>query len=444
MVHKFKSEFLRIIEGRGFIQDCTDFEGVDNYISECERSDKPAIAYIGFDCTASSLHAGSLMQIMALRFFQRSGHKPIVLLGGGTTLIGDPSGKDEARKMLTQEDIEKNKQGIRKVFEKYLDFENTYNPNSSKAFLVDNAEWLTGLKYLDFLRDVGKHFSINRMLSFDSVKTRLEREQNLSFLEFNYMILQGYDFVELNNKYNCRIQIGGSDQWGNIVNGTELNRRLHTSKLNIDTNMPVPIISAGNKEIFGLTTPLLTTSSGAKMGKTADGAVWLDEELLKPYDFWQYWRNTSDADVIKFLKLFTEFSPEETHEFSKAEGAEINKVKIKLATAVTELCHGKEKAHNAEETARKVFEQGTLGGDLPVFNIEKEKLEEGIVIHELLKISGLCESNGKAKDLIDGGGARINDEKITDKNLIINSSFLKEEVIKLSSGKKKHIILKVI
>ncbi len=426
-MHNFKSEFLNNIQKRSFIQDCTDFEGLDNYISECEKSQKPAIAYIGFDCTASSLHAGSLMQIMALRFFQKSGHKPIVLLGGGTTLIGDPSGKDEARKMLTQEDIEKNKKGIRKVFEKYLELENTYNPDSNKAFLVDNAEWLKKLNYIDFLRDVGKHFSINRMLGFDSVKTRLEREQNLSFLEFNYMILQAYDFVELAKIYNCRIQIGGSDQWGNIVNGTDLNRRI-----------------SDHDSIFGLTTPLLTTSSGAKMGKTADGAVWLDEELLKPYDFWQYWRNTSDADVVKFLKLFTEFSEKEIEEFSKAEGAEINKVKIELATAVTQLCYSKEKAEAAKETAKQVFQQGKLGDDLPVFNIQKTTLEAGIVIHDLLKISGLSESNGKAKDLVDGGGARINDEKITDKNLIINTSFLKENVIKLSSGKKKHIIIKII
>ncbi len=463
-MHNFNSNFLKEVQKRSFIQDCTDFEGLDNYISECEQNKKPAIAYIGFDCTASSLHAGSLMQIMALRFFQKSGHKPIVLLGGGTTLIGDPSGKDEARKMLTTEDIEKNKQGIKKVFEKYLEFETTYNPSSNKAFLVDNAEWLKTLNYIDFLRDVGKHFSINRMLKFDSVKTRLEREQDLSFLEFNYMILQAYDFVELANKYNCRLQIGGSDQWGNIVNGTDLFRRktfaekgtrIFSEVSKIEEN----ILDSKKKSfkeadklyqkeysIFGLTTPLLTTSSGAKMGKTSDGAVWLDEDLLKPYDFWQYWRNTSDADVIKFMKLFVdEFSAEEIEaEGAKAQGAEINKLKIKLATAVTSLCHGKEKAEAAEETARKVFEQGALGGDLPVFNIEKNKLDEGIVIHELLKISGLCESNGKAKDLIDGGGARVNDEKITDKNLLINSSYLKEGVIKLSSGKKKHIIVKVV
>ncbi len=417
------SKFLKTLEERGFYQDCTDRAGIDSYLENAEKSGKPGVAYIGFDCTASSLHAGSLMQIMILRWLQKLSHKPVVLLGGGTTKIGDPSGKDESRKMLDEAGIERNKQGIKKVFEKFLKF----GSGASDAILVDNDEWLSGLNYIKFLRDIGPHFSINRMLTMESVKRRLEREQNLSFLEFNYMILQAYDFVELANKYNCRIQIGGSDQWGNIVNGTDLSHRL------------------GRKEVlFGLTTPLLTTSSGAKMGKTADGAVWLDADLLSPYDYWQYWRNTADADVIKFLKLFTELSLEEISELQKLEGsADINKAKIILANKATELLHGADAAKNAEETARKVFEQGGIGGDLPVYNIEPAQLDAGISIAILFKDAGLTESNGEAKKLVQGGGARINDEKISDIGLMVNSSHLKDGVIKLSAGKKKHALVKV-
>ncbi len=475
----FNSKFLRLIEKRGFIQDCTDFENLDKYLADNEKSGSPAIAYIGFDCTAKSLHAGSLMQIMALRFFQKCGHKPIILLGGGTTLIGDPSGKDSARQMLTLEQIEENKNGIKKVFTKYVEFEEVFNPNSNKAFLVDNAEWLKNWNYLEFLRKVGKHFSINRMLSFDSVKTRLEREQDLSFLEFNYMILQAYDFVELFLRYMCKIQIGGSDQWGNIINGVELQRRLSfldkekykndiipSQDLRDDFDNELHFVTKFLKKfgrtpseeehrnfckIFGLTTPLLTTSSGAKMGKTADGAVWLDETLLSAYDFWQYWRNISDADLIKFAKLFLDAEPNEIEnnqensilkDFANLEGAKINKAKIRLATEITKLCHNEELAKMAEETARKVFEEGAISDNLPIFEIEKEKLSEGISAFELLKISGLCESGGEARRLIKGGGARVNDEKISDENLKIDASFLKNEVIKLSSGKKKHILVK--
>jgi tyrosyl-tRNA synthetase len=447
-----KSKFLNILKTRGFIQDCTDFVGLDNYFVECETNGKPAVAYIGFDCTATSLHAGSLMQIMILRHLQNCGHKPIALLGGGTTKIGDPSGKDETRKVLDEAAIEKNKQGIKKVFDKFL---NNYQ-------LVDNDEWLSKLNMFTYLRDIGRHFSVNRMLSMDSVKLRLEREQNLSFLEFNYMILQAYDFVELNKKYGCRLQIGGSDQWGNIVNGVELNRRIKFTefqKNNPHAHHIEDKITNSNKffksethsvnkntlssevfDLFGLTTPLLTTASGAKMGKTADGAIWLDAELLKPYDYWQYWRNTNDADVEKFLKLFTELSLDE---IKTAMSGNINEAKKLLANEATKLLHGAEAAKAAEETARKVFEQGGVGDDLPVFKVEKAALDAGLKITQLFTDSGFTASNGEAKKLIQGGGAKINDEKITDLNLIVMASHLKDGVIKLSAGKKKHALVKV-
>jgi len=473
---ELKSKFLNKLKSRGYIQDCTNFDGLDEYFYSNEQAGTPAIAYIGFDCTGRSLHIGSLMQIMIFKHLQDSGHKPIVLLGGGTTRIGDPSGKDETRKILSDEDIEANKQGIKKVFEKYIEFENEFNPKTNKAFLVDNDEWLSKLNYIQFLRDVGRHFSVNRMLSFDSVKMRLEREQNLSFIEFNYMILQAYDFVKLANKYNCRLQIGGSDQWGNIVNGTELWRRtgrLKKIKPHVDNlknefdNNPnlkrklsfkqdnvkftiekegsetVEAVNFSDYDIFGLTTPLLTTSNGAKMGKTADGAIWLDAEMLTPYDFWQYWRNTSDADTIKFIKLFTLFSDNEIAEFEKLQGAELNQAKIKLATHVTKLCHGEAAANKAEQTAKQVFEQGGTSDNLPICEISKAELEAGISAVNLLKNSGLCESNGEAKKLIAGGGAKINDEKITANDFIVNSAHLKDGAIKLSSGKKKHILVKV-
>lgn len=487
---KLNSRFLNTLKTRGYIQDCTNFEALDEYFHSHEQAGTPAIAYIGFDCTGKSLHVGSLMQIMIFRHLQECGHKPIVLLGGGTTRIGDPSGKDETRKMLTDEDIESNKQGIKKVFTKYISFEDKFDAKTSKAFLVDNDEWLRKLNYIDFLRDVGRHFSVNRMLSFDSVKMRLEREQELSFTEFNYMILQAYDFVELNKKYYCRVQIGGSDQWGNIVNGIELSRRIRSSEYNdgmqkqydenpllkiskgapykelkntnplLEVSLSIksdsqgisaetnPLLEISKKaedifKLFGLTTPLLTTSSGAKMGKTADGAVWLDETMLAPYDFWQYWRNTSDADTVKFIKLFTLFNDAEIAEFEKLSGAELNSAKIKLATHVTKLCHGEQAANQAEETARKVFEQGGTSDNLPIYEISQAELGQGVGILNLLKNSGLCESNGEARRLIQGGGAKINDEKISADNLLVNDSFLKDGAIKLSSGKKKHILVKV-
>jgi len=446
-MHKFESKFLTVLQERGFIQDCTDFAGLDKYFSECETSGKPATAYIGFDCTAVSLHAGNLTQILILRWLQKCGHKPIALLGGGTTKIGDPSGKDETRKILDDAAIETNKAGIKKVFDKFL----------SNYQLVDNDEWLAGLNYIKFLRDVGRHFSVNKMLSMDSVKNRIEREQHLSFLEFNYMILQAYDFVELNKKYGCRLQIGGSDQWGNIVNGTELHRRITFTKDGhldvyknedgdflfkdqINNTIIKPKDFDSNNSIFGLTTPLLTTSSGAKMGKTAAGAIWLDADLLAPYDYWQYWRNTSDADVEKFLKLFTELSLEKiaTHM-----AGNINEAKKVLANEATKMLHGEKAALDAAETAKKVFEQGGVGGDLPIHEVEKAALDAGIAVAILFKEAGLATSNGEAKKLIQGNGASINDEKVTDVNLSVNSSHLKDGIIKLSAGKKKHIIVKV-
>jgi tyrosyl-tRNA synthetase len=424
-----KSKFLNILSQRGFVQDCTNAESLDAYLANCEKDNRPAVAYIGFDCTASSLHVGSLLQIMALRHFQKSGHKPIILLGGATTKIGDPSGKDESRKILDEQAISNNKKGIKKIFDKYIEFEESFDPKTNKAMIVDNDEWLAGKGYIDFLREVGPHFSINRMLTFESVKRRLEREQTLSFLEFNYMILQAYDFTVLSDKYDCRIQIGGSDQWGNIVNGTELNRRL------------------GNKnELFGLTTPLLTTASGAKMGKTANGAVWLDEEYLKPYDFWQFWRNVEDADIVRFCKYFTELTVDEIEEISQLEGAEINNAKIRLANEVTSLCHSKQAAEEAEETAKKVFEQGGVGGDLPEFEISREDLNNGLDVVEIFKIAGFCQSNGEFKRLVKGGGAKVNDQKVNSLDQQINTQDLVdiENYIKISSGKKKHAIIKAV
>ncbi len=422
MKTNFKSKFLNTLKERGFIQDCTDFDGLDNYLNDCETSGNQGVAYIGFDCTAASLHAGSLMQIMVLRWLENCGHKAIVLLGGGTTKIGDPSGKDETRKVLDDKAIEANKAGIKKVFDKFL---NNYQ-------MVDNDEWLSKLNMFTYLRDIGRHFSVNRMLSMDSVKLRLEREQNLSFLEFNYMILQAYDFVELNKKYGCRLQIGGSDQWGNIVNGTDLHHRMDSNALMRGT--------LEYQSIFGLTTPLLTTSSGAKMGKTADGAIWLDAELLKPYDYWQYWRNTDDKDVEKFLKLFTELSLDE---IKAAMAGNINEAKKTLANEATKLLHGADAAKAAEETAKKVFEQGGVGDDLPVYEVESAKLSAGISVSQLFTEAGLTTSNGEAKKLIQGGGAKLNDEKIAEIGLMVNSTHMKDGVIKLSAGKKKHALVKI-
>ena len=411
-----KSDFLRVVTERGFVHQCTDADGLD-----AEALKGPVPAYIGFDATASSLHAGSLLPIMLLRWLQRTGNKPIVLMGGGTTRVGDPSGKDESRKLLTDEQIAENIAGIKRVFSKFL----TFGDGPTDAVMVNNDEWLRGLNYIDFLRDIGRHFTINRMLSFDSVKLRLDREQPLTFLEFNYMILQAYDFMELNKRMDCKMQMGGSDQWGNIVNGIELTRRVN-----------------GN-EVFGLTTPLLTTSGGAKMGKTAGGAIWLDAAQLSPYDYWQFWRNTDDADVGRFLRLFTDMGMAEIAKLEALEGAEINEAKKVLAHEATSLLHGVEAAEAAAETARKTFDEGQIGADLPTVDVPRADLEAGIGILDILTRAGLTASNGEARRLIKNGGARLNDEKIDGDSLMVSLADIREEgVIKLSSGKKRHILVR--
>jgi tyrosyl-tRNA synthetase len=412
------SEFIKNVIERGYMHQCTDLNALDDIASK-----KIVSAYIGFDCTAPSLHAGSLVQIMMLRLLQRTGHKPIVLMGGGTTKVGDPSGKDESRKLLDDEAIAANMAGIKDVFAKFI----TFGDGPTDAIIVNNDDWLKGILYIDFLRDYGRHFSVNRMLGFESVKIRLEREHNLSFLEFNYMILQAYDFLELSRRNDCLLQMGGSDQWGNIVNGVELGRRID------------------QRNIYGLTTPLLTTSSGAKMGKTADGAVWLNADMLPPYGYWQYWRNTEDADVGKFLKLFTDLPLDEIAELEKVENLGVNDVKKRLATEITTLCHGTEAAIEAAETARRTFEEGGLGDALPSINIPKAYLEAGIVIFELFKLAGLAASNGEARRLIKGGGGKLNGKKITDETQIITSDNINSEgVIKLSAGKKRHVVMNLL
>lgn len=413
------SEFITLCHARGFFHQCTDEAALQQLLSD---TSSPCVAYIGFDCTAESLHVGSLMQIMLLRWFQRCGHQPIVLLGGGTTKVGDPSGKDQSRQLLDDEAIARNMAGIRRVFERYL----TFGDGPTDAVMVNNADWLDELAYIPFLRDIGPHFTINRMMTFDSVKLRLEREQPLTFLEFNYMILQAYDFVELNKRYGCRLQFGGSDQWGNIVNGMELGRR-----------------TAG-AELFGLTTPLLTTSSGAKMGKTANGAVWLDERFLSPYDFWQYWRNTEDADVGRFLRLFTELPLDEITRLEALGGAEINEAKKILANEVTRMCHGDAAAREAAETARQTFEQGQSAEGLPTVELSSSDLAEEIPLFKLFIMSGLTSSGGEARRLIKQGGARINDTKIDDINAVFDVDLLSAgEPVKLSAGKKKHALIRL-
>jgi len=417
----YSSDFIKEIIARGFIHQATDINNLDKLL------DKSHIipAYIGFDCTASSLHVGSLIQIMLLKWFQKSGHKPIVLLGGGTSLVGDPSGKDESRKLINEDIINNNSIGIKDVFNKFLNFDQGDN----KALMVDNAEWLKNLNYIEFLRDYGKHFSINRMLTFDSVKLRLDREQTLSFLEFNYMILQAYDFYELNKRYGCKIQMGGSDQWGNIINGIELHRRVNS----LDSKNP----------LFGLTSPLITTSSGSKMGKTANGAIWLNSNLCSPWDYWQFWRNTEDKDVIRFLKLFTEISLEEIKKLEKLEGAEINDAKIILANAATTLLHGEEETKKAISTAKNIFEKKEGTANLPVISYNNNELTEGVPILECLTNNDyLLSSKGEARRLIRGSGVKINNTTVSDENMKINNSlFGNENRIKLSVGKKKHIIL---
>lgn len=410
------SEFIRAIVDRGFLHQCTDLEELDAVASR-----RIIPAYIGFDCTAPSLHAGSLVSIMLLRHFQRTGHKPIVLMGGGTTKVGDPSGRDETRKMLSDKDISDNMDGIRKVFSKFLKF----GDGPTDAIMVNNADWLDDLDYIPFLRDFGRHFSVNRMLTFDSVKMRLEREQPLTFLEFNYMILQAYDFLELSRRLDCDLQMGGSDQWGNIVGGVELARRVD------------------GKPLFGLTTPLLTTASGAKMGKTAAGAMWLSDTLVSPYDYWQYWRNVEDADVGRFLKLFTDLALDEIARLETLEGAEINEAKIVLANEVTALCHGPEAARSAAETARKTFVGGSAGEDLPSIEVPHGELAAGIPAYELFCRVGLAASNSEARRLIKGGGARVNNVAITSEVQPITATDLDSAgTIKLSAGKKRHALIR--
>ncbi len=414
---EYTSSFLRVMSERNFIHQVTDWTSLDTLLSQ-----KNMVAYIGFDCTADSLHVGSLVQIMMLRYFQKCGHRPIVLMGGGTTKVGDPSGKDDARQLLSDNEIEKNKQGIKAVFEKYLNF----GAGPSDAIMCDNDEWLSGLEYVQFLRDYGRHFSVNRMLSFDSVKLRLDREQPLSFLEFNYMILQAYDFLELSRRFDCSLQMGGSDQWGNIVNGVELTRRVD------------------QKSVFGLTTPLVTTASGAKMGKSAQGAIWLNSDRLSPYDFWQYWRNTEDEDVDRFLKLFTELPLDEIARLSALKGNELNEAKKILAHEVTQLCHGRDAANSVAESARKTFEEGSVGQDLPFIIINKNDLEDGVWVIEAMRKLALIQSNGEGRRLIANGGVRVNDTVINDPEKQLNVSDISiSGMIKLSAGKKRHALVKL-
>ncbi|KXF77295.1 tyrosine--tRNA ligase [Paramesorhizobium deserti] len=414
----FKSDFLRTLSERGFIHQISDETGLDTLFQK-----EIVTGYIGFDPTASSLHAGGLIQIMLLYWMQQTGHRPIALMGGGTGMVGDPSFKDEARKLMTEETIASNMEGIRQVFSNYL----TFGEGKTDAVMVNNADWLCDLNYLEFLRDVGRHFSVNRMLSFDSVKLRLEREQSLSFLEFNYMILQAYDFVELHKRYGVKLQMGGSDQWGNIINGVDLGHRM------LDT------------QFYALTSPLLTTSSGAKMGKSLSGAVWLNADMLSPYDFWQYWRNTEDADVERFLKLYTTLPLDEIARLASLGGSEINETKKILATEVTALLHGRKAAEEAAETARKTFEEGALAENLPSVEIPRDTLQAGMGVQALLVTAGLANSNGEARRHIQGGAVRINDEAVKDERATVGADKLTGEgVIKLSLGRKKHILVRAI
>ena len=408
-----KSDFMRVMIERGFLADCTDYQALD------EAFVKGVVpGYIGFDATAKSLHVGSLIQIMMLRWLQKCGGKPIVLMGAGTTKIGDPSFRADERPLLTNEQIDANIAGIKQVFSSYVSF----GGGASDAVMVNSDDWLAGLNYIGFLRDIGRHFSVNRMLSFESVKSRLDREQSLSFLEFNYMILQAYDFLELNRRYGCLLQMGGSDQWGNIVNGVDLTRRV------VD------------HEVYGLTSPLLTTSDGKKMGKSQSGAVWLNAEMLSPYEFWQFWRNTTDADVGRFLKLYTDLPLDECNRLGALQGSDVNTAKIALANAVTTLLHGAEAAAAAEATARDVFEKGGIGDELPTVTLEAAELAEGVGIVQLFVRAGLAASGKDAKRLILEGGAKVNDEIITDTSLRYGASHLVEPM-KLTAGKKRHALV---
>ena len=426
-----RSEFLRTLVERGFLHQCTDLEGLD-----AAAASGRVTGYIGFDATADSLHVGSLIQIMMLRHMQRTGHRPVVLMGGGTTKVGDPSGKDKSRQLLSNAHIAANIAGIRRVFERFLDF------GADGALMADNSDWLDALHYIPFLREYGRHFSVNRMLGFESVKQRLDREQPLSFLEFNYMVLQAYDFLELGRRHGCRLQMGGSDQWGNIVCGVELGRR------------------ASGLALYGLTSPLLATASGAKMGKTADGAVWLNPDRFSPYEYWQYWRNTEDADVGRFLRLFTELPLDEIARLEALDGAEINEAKAILATEATTLCHGREAAEAAAQTARRTF--GPAAGvqasgagaapdaganvtavDLPSVEIPRARLDAGVPVYELMREAGLAKSNSEARRLIRGGGARVNDERFRDETGTVGADDMNPDgAIKLSAGRKRHALVR--
>ncbi len=412
----FKSDFLNVLSQRGFIHQASDAEGLDALAAKGQ-----ATAYVGYDCTAPSLHIGNFLTMMMLYWLQQSGNKPITLMGGGTTMVGDPSGKDETRAIRSVAEIEANKASIRGVFAKVLRF----GDGPSDAIMLDNAEWLTKLNWIEMLRDVGRHFSVNRMLSMDSVRLRLEREQEMSFIEFNYMVCQAYDFVELARRTGCKLQMGGSDQWGNIIMGVDLGRRM------------------GTPQLYALTTPLLTTASGDKMGKTAKGAVWLNAEQFSPYDFWQYWRNTEDADVAKFLKLFTTLPMGEIEKLAALQGAEINEAKKALADAATTLLHGAEAARQAAETARQTFEEGAIAQNLPTVEIPQSELDAGLGVLTAFVKAGLVVSNGEARRQIKGGGLRVNDAAVTDEKMTLSSANLTPEgVIKLSLGRKRHVLLK--
>ena len=419
-MHDNIKEFINIIKTRGFIHQTTDLD-------ELKSSHKKIIGYTGFDCTSNTLHVGSLLQLMLLKWLQKTGNKPIVLLGGGTTKIGDPSGKDSTRKILSSNEINSNSNGIRRVIERFIDF----NDSANGATLVNNEDWLDDLNYIDFLRNFGKYFSVNRMLTFDSVKTRLEREQNLSFLEFNYMITQAYDYYYLNKKFNCNVQFGGSDQWGNIINGIDLIKKVADKNIN---------------NVHAITSPLITTANGKKMGKTDQGAIWLSEEYLPVFDFWQFWRNTVDEDVIKFLKLFTEIDLNEISKLEKLEGEEINEAKVLLANSITELAHGKEKSRNAFNSANEIMNKQVGISNLPSVNIDLSILKDGIQIYKILTIENiLCQSNSDARRLISQGAAKINGKRISDFNyLITEKDLLENNTIQVSIGKKKHALVKII
>ncbi|MCY4004760.1 MAG: tyrosine--tRNA ligase [Rhodospirillales bacterium] len=420
----FRSPFLQLATERGYVHQCTDFEGLDHLLAD----HPPVSAYIGFDCTAPGLHVGSLLQVMLLRHLQRSGHRPIVLIGGGTTRVGDPSGKDESRRLLDDETIAANAAGIQSVFERFL----TFGDGPTDAIMVDNQDWLGDLKYVDFLRTVGRHFSVNRMLTFDSVRLRLEREQPLSFLEFNYMILQAFDFTELAHREGCVLQMGGSDQWGNIVNGVELARRLDGAGYTLPP-------------LFGLTSPLVTTASGEKMGKTARGAVWLNASMRSPYDYWQFWRNAADADIGRFLRLFTELPLDEIHRLEALRGQEANVAKIRLANEATRLAHGDREAERAEATAQATFEQGGTGEALPTILVPAKEFDAGMsVVKVFARDSVLASTNGEARRLIRGGGARVNDVKVIDENRTLGPADLVNGEVRLSAGRKRHAVLRPV